>query len=182
MPRKPVSAEVRAKHADFLRKNKPALKHGDHNSPEYILWCNIKARCYNVNHHKYPMYGAVGIRIFEEWKDNYQLFLDYIGRRPTPKHSLDRIDGSKSYEPGNVRWATKCEQAENRPNFVNMIEHNGIKQTLSKWADEFDVSRWTIRYRLKQGYSMQEIQDAYAGKVSRLRLGVRTSESIISVD
>lgn len=90
------------------------MKHGASDRPEYKCWQQIKARCLNPNHKAYPDYGGRGITICDAWKDDFELFWGQVGPRPTPKHSLDRIDNNKGYEPGNVRWATKTEQNRNR--------------------------------------------------------------------
>ena len=83
----------------------------------YYCWRNIKTRCLNSNHPSYSDYGGRGILMCEEWKDNFITFKDYIlstlGERPL-LHSLDRIDNDGDYRPGNVRWADRQTQQQNR--------------------------------------------------------------------
>ena len=74
----------------------------------------MKHRCLNPNGTDYHRYGGRGITICEEWIDNFQAFYDYIGDRPSSLHSVDRIDNSGNYEPGNIRWATPTQQANNK--------------------------------------------------------------------
>lgn len=90
------------------------LKHGLSNTPEYKCWQQLKARCLNPNHRAYPDYGGRGITVHESWGDDFMAFLEHVGQRPSPKHSLDRIDNDRGYEPGNVRWVTEGRQNTNR--------------------------------------------------------------------
>lgn len=82
--------------------------------PEYDIWCGIKKRCYNPNYKQYGDYGGRGIKVDERWLRDFQAFLDDVGHRPTPRHTLDRFPNNDGdYAPGNVRWATRSEQARN---------------------------------------------------------------------
>jgi hypothetical protein len=73
----------------------------------------MRERCTNVRCEKYEAYGGRGIRVCERWRD-FAVFLVDMGEKPSPQHSLDRIDNDGDYEPGNVRWATPRQQATNR--------------------------------------------------------------------
>ena len=81
---------------------------------EYRAWSHIKSRCYNPKVPCYPRYGGRGIRVCDEWLGSFTAFLRNVGRAPSPKHSIDRVDNARGYEPGNVRWATATEQSRNR--------------------------------------------------------------------
>lgn len=87
------------------------------NSPEawslYLTWKSMNSRCNNPRATSYQHYGGRGIKVCLAWKD-FQVFRDYIGLKPTPQHSLDRINVNGNYEPGNVRWATPQEQRHNK--------------------------------------------------------------------
>jgi hypothetical protein len=72
-------------------------------------------RCHNPNATRYKDWGGRGITVCEEWRNNYEAFLAHIGRKPSPRHSIDRFpNNSGNYEPGNVRWATPREQNLNQ--------------------------------------------------------------------
>jgi hypothetical protein len=93
--------------------------HGQSKSDLYRLWQAMKTRCYNAKWEKtYKYYGARGIAVCEAWRGDYKAFAAYVtealGERPTPQHSIDRIDGNGNYEPGNIRWATPKEQRLNQ--------------------------------------------------------------------
>lgn len=88
--------------------------HGHSATSEYRIWNGIIGRCENPNNSRYADYGGRGISVCPEWRVSFSAFLQYIGRRPSPAHSLDRIESNGNYEPGNVRWATSIEQNRNR--------------------------------------------------------------------
>lgn len=83
-------------------------------TPEYKAWIAMRQRCANPRASGYRHYGGRGIRVCDEWEHSFAAFLECVGPRPSPEHSIDRIDVDGHYEPGNVRWATINEQASNR--------------------------------------------------------------------
>jgi hypothetical protein len=84
------------------------------NTPEYRAWCGAKSRCADKKGYASKYYRDRGITVCDEWKCDFHAFFKHIGPKPTPKHTLDRIDNDRGYEPGNVRWATMTAQARNR--------------------------------------------------------------------
>lgn len=80
----------------------------------YMTWKGMKARCGNPRRPDYERYGGRGIRVCPEWEESFESFAAYMGERPGPEFSIDRIDNDGNYEPGNVRWATPSEQALNK--------------------------------------------------------------------
>lgn len=81
-------------------------------TPEYNAWVNMRQRCRNPKQKWYHKYGGRGITICEEW-ETFDNFIKDMGKRPTPKHSIDRIDNDGNYEPKNCRWATQHQQVLN---------------------------------------------------------------------
>jgi hypothetical protein len=92
--------------------------HGQSDRPEYRVWIGMKKRCENPSALDYPRYGGRGIKVASEWHD-FAVFYQDVGPRPTPDHSLDRIDNDGDYIPGNVRWATAAEQNANTRVFID---------------------------------------------------------------
>lgn len=96
-------------------KSERRRTHGMTGSPEYRAWSNMRVRCYNESHKDYGLYGGRGVKVHADWlgRGSFEAFLAHVGPRPSPLHSLDRIDPNKDYEPGNVRWAVAKIQARN---------------------------------------------------------------------
>lgn len=126
-------------------------------SPEWYAWQHAKARCNNPRDKEFHRYGAKGIKMCREWEQDFSLFLKEVGTRPTPGHSIDRIDSGKGYEPGNVRWATREVQSRNRPGFVRLLEHNGRTQTVAEWAQELGLPPATLYHRLNEGLPIEQV-------------------------
>lgn len=89
---------------------------GKRASPEYTAWKGMRDRCSRVTSSKFALYGGRGITVCDRWRDSFENFLADIGRRPSPRHSVDRINVDGNYEPSNCRWATQAEQCQNTRN------------------------------------------------------------------
>lgn len=103
-------------------------RHGMSGSPEYATWCKMRDRCLNPKNRDHPNYGGRGIAVCERW-ESFEAFFADMGERPSPKHSIDRIDVNGDYEPGNVRWATTRMQAQNKRTNL-YVELNGERLAL----------------------------------------------------
>lgn len=114
---------------------------------EYRAWCNILTRCSNPRIGCYKHYGGRGIRVCERWAMSYENFLADMGRAPSPKHSIDRIDHDGNYEPGNCKWSTQKEQVRNTRSNVNLT-YSGLTLTLAEWAEKVGMRYMTLYSRI----------------------------------
>lgn len=124
---------------------------------EYKTWKCMRARCSNPQNGDYADYGGRGIRVCERWSDFAAFFAD-MGARPDGA-SLDRINVDGGYDPANCRWETPTTQANNKRS-NHTIAFRGEERTLAQWCRIFGVEASKVRYRLKQGWSLD---DAFSG-------------------
>jgi hypothetical protein len=101
-------------------------------TPEYRAWMSMKTRCAgNPDRSDFANYTQRGITICERWLNSFETFFADVGLKPSPKHSLDRINNDGNYEPSNVRWATACEQGANRSN-NRLVSYRGKNIALTE--------------------------------------------------
>ena len=141
-----LRAEINA-----LSLAKSNTKHGRTRTAEYRAWTSMKKRCTDSRSPSWPDYGGRGITVCERWAHSFVAFLVDVGERPSPLHSIDRIDNDGNYEPGNVRWATREQQARNKrvsrldPVSVCLIRHMDRRgEHRRALAHAFGVSETTI--------------------------------------
>lgn len=121
------------------RTSKANTIHGESDkTKEFYTWKHIIDRCTNRNNKSYKNYGGRKISVCNRWSESYENFLSDMGRAPSQKHTIDRINNDGNYEPGNCRWATRKEQANNRRS-NKLISYNGKAKTLSQWCDDLGM-------------------------------------------
>lgn len=151
---------MRNKKGQFQKGDNQCLKHGHaikgHESPEYGIWIGIKQRCYNSNISRYDRYGGRGIKVCERWLASYEAFYQDMGRRPSIKHSIERLDNDLDYTPENCAWKTKKEQANNRSSNI-VIELWGEKKNISEWYSITGIQRATLQKRYHAGWKSKDI-------------------------
>lgn len=140
-------------------------RHGLSGSGEYRSWAGMIVRCTDPDSAAWEHYGARGIRVHAAWvgRGGFERFVAHVGPRPSPQHSIDRIDNDGNYEPGNVRWATAKEQARNTRRNV-WIELNGERLCASDIASRAGVSRQAIEQRIASGWTAEELLRPNTGR------------------
>lgn len=136
-----------------------AVVHGRYKAPSgsykvaaFACWKAILKRCLDEQSEDWPRYGGVGITVCEQWM-SFENFLADMGDRPSKKHTVDRIDGTKGYEPGNCRWATRRQQSDNRTVTV-WVEHDGQKRSIREWSELTGLNYATIKSRIASGWDV----------------------------
>lgn len=143
------------------RCKKLTYKHGKskENNRLYRIWNGIKTRCYNINQASYKWYGQKGIKMCDEWLEDFQKFYDWsIENGYTDELTIDRIDSSKNYCPENCRWTSYREQALNRAStvrFKNIITAFGETKSADEWINDSRcvVKMNTLCHRIGSGWN-----------------------------
>lgn len=134
------------------------LKHGMTYSKEYVSWRSMIERTSNPNNNRYHKYGGVGIKVCERWLESFQNFLDDLGTKPSPIHTVDRIENSKGYYKENCRWATPKEQSRNRST-TKMIKYKGEYIPLIELSERLGLNPKLVRGRIYKGHTLEEALD-----------------------
>ena len=116
------------------------------------VWRKMRSRCEHAWHKSYKNYGARGIRVCDRWQD-FENFLADMGPRPSGQQ-LDRVDSNGGYEPGNVRWADKWQQARNRRT-NRRLTLDGSTKPMAEWAHAAAISASLLGWRLKHGWDLR---------------------------
>lgn len=136
-------------------ENNNSYVHGMSNTPEYRSWRSMLSRCYNPNATGYKNYGGRGIVVCREWRYSFLDFLDHIGPRPS-LHSIERIRNGEGYKPGNVKWASRSEQGNNKRN-NRIVKYRGKKMPLIAAIREAKsaLSHHLVRERIDRGWPIE---------------------------
>jgi len=121
----------------------------------YDVYAGMLARCNNPKSTGFHNYGGRGIKVCQEWLDDFYVFKNDVGPRPSNNHTLDRIDPNKNYCKENCRWATRKEQSSNlRTN--RKFTYLNRTLTLSEWSRVLNLPKSTIDARLKYGWTVEQ--------------------------
>jgi len=165
-----------------MQNNPNFIKHGLTGTPEHTAWLSMQARCGNPKHKSYERYGKRGILVCERWlgPNGFVNFLADVGKRPSRKHTLERKDNDVGYQPGNCRWATMIEQANNRRN-NRLITYEETTLTLSQWAALLEVPPHLLFDRLNNGWTVERAFFAPLGPHHPLQLAGRRFTKLVAL-
>ncbi len=123
----------------------------------YIIWYSMKCRCYKKSNDNYKHYGGRGIKMCDEWKNDFMTFYNWaINNGYSDNLTIDRIDNNGDYEPTNCRWVTMSEQANNRRTNV-ILTHNGESHTIMEWSKITGINFGTLQNRVYSGWDDEKI-------------------------
>lgn len=130
--------------------------HGLRYSRLYIIFTGMKQRCYNQKNPSYPRYGGRGIKICDEWLNDFMNFYNWaMSNGYDDKLSIDRIDVNGNYEPSNCRWETNQNQCRNRRT-THYLTYKGQTHSLREWAEIYNINSKTIATRISRGWSIKD--------------------------
>lgn len=132
-------------------------KHGMKHTTIYHRWLDMKQRCYNPKNKRYGCYGGRGIKVCDDWLNDFQAFYDWaMANGYKDDLSIDRINVNGNYEPANCRWVTDDVQISNKVNTIR-VTLNGVTKTLPEWEKETGIKQGTLLWRYHKGYPPEKI-------------------------
>lgn len=140
--------------------------HAMSGTPQWHVWCNLRYRCGNPNHHKFPHYGGRGISVCDSWANSFEAFWKDMAVGYEPGLYLDRIDNNGNYEPGNCRWVTPRASMENRSVSISII-FEGEVMSLSEAARRNGIPYPRLLHRFKKGFPESKL--FFKGRFTRSR-------------
>lgn len=138
-------------------------------SKAYKKWQQMNSRCYDSYHAGFKNYGGRGIAVCRRWRNSFDDYYADVGNPPFIGASIDRVDNDWHYEQGNIRWATRAEQNNNR-RYVHVITNKGRSATLSEWAADLGIPYRTLKTRFDNGWSDEDIIGRPVRPVSVLKV------------
>lgn len=143
----------------YCSKGCASFKHGGHKNQlsEYKSWLAMRNRCDNPNHDSYLRYGGRGITYDPAWND-FSVFLEDMGKKPTSEHQLERVDNNKNYSKENCIWATRKEQTRNRggKRATRLYTHDGKTMCIKDWAEYVGISSTSMQKRLNNKWPLEK--------------------------
>lgn len=132
------------------------ISHGKRNTRLYRIWIGIKNRCTNTNDRAYPDYGGRGIKVCDEWLNDFMAFYNWsMDNGYGDNLTIDRIDNNGNYEPSNCRWTDVKTQCNNRRS-NHLVTYKGRTQTVAEWEHELGFKKDILLCRFSLGWSVEK--------------------------
>lgn len=155
-------------------RSRTDIKHVTHGALRLVniiegrIWSGMVQRCTNPNAPAYKHYGGRGIYVCDRWlgDSGFVNFLADMGRRPSKRYSLGRINNNGPYSPENCRWETAIQQARNKRT-SHLVTVNGVTKCVSEWAGEFGICRNLVYRRLESGFDNETAIMAPVGTLNK---------------
>lgn len=142
-------------------------QHNLSSSKIYYIYHMMKSRCYNKNIKTFHRYGGRGIKICQEWLDDFMNFYNWAMSNGYKEGLwIERIDNDGDYAPSNCKWATKREQCQNREQTIK-ITYNGQTHCLAEWSRITGINFYTLHSRHKKGWDTERMLTTKARKLIR---------------
>ncbi|MFA5322910.1 MAG: hypothetical protein WC373_09580 [Smithella sp.] len=145
-----ISCKCASSEATIERNRTHDLSH----IPEYSNWRAMHRRCIDTSHPSYKDYGGRGIAVCKEW-EQIENFIQDMGSKPTPKHTIERIKNEFGYSKDNCIWATTKAQSRNKRN-NRLINHEGQLLIIADIAEKIGMDKEALRGRLRLGWNLQD--------------------------
>lgn len=131
--------------------------HNDSHTRLYDIWTDMKQRCYNQHNKRYKDYGARGIAVCDEWKNDYSTFKEWaLSNSYNDTLTIDRINNNSNYEPNNCRFVDAKTQVRNRRN-TKYMTYKGITKPFAEWCEEYNLNYSTVYNRIYNcGWSIEK--------------------------
>lgn len=125
----------------------------DHSDPTFQCWNAMMQRCTNPANPGWQRYGGRGITVCAAWH-KFDGFVADMGTKPVG-FQIERKNVDGNYEPGNCKWATALEQANNRRTNVFLVI-NGVRLTKAQWARKYGIDQRLLHSRLRGGWTLPQ--------------------------
>lgn len=159
----------------YHQRNVPIDGYAPRDHPLYSAWSSMLQRCTNPNNPGFVNYGARGIKVSRRWY-HFENFVADMGERPEEDFTIERVDNSKGYMPGNCTWSTRSRQSYNRRKFKNNTSgFTGVVEIHGRYEARLDFEH--VRYRIGRFDTARQAADARA---SFERLFFKDRESAVA--